>query len=123
MNKLTTIKVLIPFLLVAVILSISCDKEDTEPVQLTKLEVSGSVCDGIYVFDTSYHQGYKYVNEEDESLFLKTYNSGDDTMWALFKKNAIYYKVKGSGEIPPESGWTCGLGANKPNFKVTVVQQ
>lgn len=137
MNKLTSFKLFMLSVIVSGIVFISCDKNDgtpeltdpnenteTEEIQkAAKLEVSGSVCNGIYVFDDTYKNGIKYIHEDNETLCLKTFSYNDSEYWGLFKKSSMYYVIESSDEIPPECGWSCGGGLDKPHFKVTPIYE
>lgn len=117
------------FFVTIFILSCEKDASDTKPSepQLLGFEVSDSEFGGLYVIDTTYNRGYKYVNEEDETEYLATFMEEDTEMWGMFKVqgSALYYyfKIESSDEYPPESGWTCGLGYDKPNFTCTPVYE
>lgn len=115
------IATLLTFLVAINVLISSCNKDETS--RIVGFEVSGSSFDGIYKFDETFTNGTKYVNQDDATEFLKTFTSNDTEMWGLFKSNTIYYKIPKSGFYPPESGWTCGLGNDKPNFRCTPVYE
>lgn len=108
-------------LLIAMIFISSCKKD--EALKIVGFKVSGSSFDGIYKFDETFTNGTKYLNQEDATVFLKTFTSDGNKMWGLFKANTIYYKIPQSGTYPPESGWTCGLGYDKPNFRCTPIYE
>ena len=126
MKKLHVIKSLIALSLIAGFF-IACDNEDSSP-SLAGFEVSGSLYPGIYRTEEGSNGETRYVNEDNNSAYLKTFNAGKNEMWGLFVKRpssstTIYYMAKCDGEYPPESGWKCGGGIDKPRFKVTPVYE
>lgn len=126
MNNLINLKVLMLTILVAGFIVASCSKDESEPKPVPSgFEISGSNYDGTYLLDTTYTQGSKYVNKRNNSEYLKTYKDEDVQMWGFFKLTPcatyLYYKIKSSDPYPPEHGWTCGQGYDKPNFKVTAI--
>ncbi|MCP4178280.1 MAG: hypothetical protein GY756_10980 [bacterium] len=104
----------------------SC-KKDKENLLPIGFEVSGSSFDGIYKQDATYTKGIKYVNQADDSEYIKDYTDDDVEMWGLHKVYSksiyLYYKIEKDGIYPPESGWRCGVGVDKPKFKCTPIYE
>lgn len=101
----------------------SCSEDGVDPVP-TSFEVSGSSFDGIYELDESHTKGVKYVNRDSDSEYIKTYTSKGVEMWGLHKVNFdatyLYYKIEKAGPYPPESGWICSIGPQKPIRVVAI---
>ena len=116
MKRLNLLKFLVVLTLTSGIL-LSCSEDGVDPVP-TSFEVSGSSFDEIYVLDESYTKGVKYVNQDSDSEYIKTYNSKGVEMWGLHKVHSgdtyLYYIIEKAGPYPPESGWTCSIGPQKP---------
>ena len=110
-------KNVICFLLFSLFL-ISCSKDS----EVIGIEISGtSSLNGTYMLDKSYTKGPKYVNTEDTAKRLITYDDKETNMWGLMNRNYLVYKIEKNGEIPPESGWECGVGVDKDKFKCILI--
>ena len=124
MKKLSLLKSLI-VLLIASFVFIACNKDEEVTPEVIGYEISGtSSWDGIYLEDMNYTKGPKFIHKDNDNYVLKTYTDDGVEMWCLLiNNNVIYYKTPKTGDCPPESRWTCGVGVDKPNFKVTPVYE
>lgn len=114
MEKLIKIK-LYSVLSFILILLYSCTNE---PDRVIALEISGtSSLNGTYTIDETHTKGPKYVNDEDSSKRLITYNDDGVEMWGLMNKNYLVYKIEKEGGVPPERDWECGVGVDKDKFR------
>ena len=121
MMRLNLLKSLLALLLISGSFS-ACKKDNT---QLIGYEISGtSSCDGIYLEDKAYTKGIRFIHKENDNFVLKSYTTDGVEMWGLLIYNeSLIYKTPKTGDTPPESGWTCGVGVDKPKFKVTPVYE
>ena len=121
MKKFNLLKSLVIILLIGSVFT-ACKKDDAN---IIGYEVSGtSSWDGIYLEDVNYTKGPKFIHKDNDNYVLKTYTDDGVEMWCLLiNNNVIYYKTPKTGDCPPESRWTCGVGVDKPNFKVTPVYE
>ncbi len=101
----------------------ACKKDDEVTPEIIGYEVSGSGnWDGTYIEDVTYTKGTKYVCREHENYVLMDRTIDGEELWILLiDNNVYYYKTPKTGDYPPESGWTCGIGVDKPKFKLTPV--
>ncbi len=135
MKNFHFLKSFILFVLVASV-TMSCEKDDndikvdsdkevinSEPIAF---KITGSVgYDGLYKLDeNSTATTPRYVHETNPKNLLKTIKNWEgEEAWALSCSGTIYYLIEKTGDYPPESGWRCGGGLDKPNFKVVPVYE
>ncbi len=65
-----------------------------------------------------------YVREDDDNFVLKKIyqSSWDDYGWVMISYNEyLTYRNIGDNDCPPPDTWECGIGADKPNVRVTPV--
>ena len=100
----------------------ACKKDEAK---IVGFEVSGTPnYSGTYMEDVTYTKGSKYICQENENFVLMDRTINDEELWILLVyNNTYYYKTPKTSTYPPESGWTCGAGLDKPDFKVTPIYE
>ncbi|MCP4178281.1 MAG: hypothetical protein GY756_10985 [bacterium] len=126
MKKIEFIKCFAVLLLITASV-MSCKKDEANFVP-TGFEITGSSSfEGTYKIDPNTTNVIKYVNQADDSKYMKTYSADEVSMWGVFRTTSydtyLSYKIESDAIYPPESGWTCGVGVDKPNFKCTPIYE